>query len=117
MVPVCWLRAPPCPMLLAVGVWGLAEQETCRHLNFLLELTLASGVIGSIPSPGIPLTWDGEMGSGAVMMRPLWAQRWTAAIWTCGPRHVCSIRCPGLGSGISHELEYSAYGSWLLFSG
>ena len=45
---------------------GLAKRGACRHLSFLLELTLASWVRGRVPSPGIPrdVGWgDGEWGS------------------------------------------------------
>ena len=33
------------------------------------------GSEAEFPLQGYPVTWDGEMGSGAVMMRPLQAQR------------------------------------------
>lgn len=111
MVPVCWLHAPR-PMLLAVRVWGLAEGGTCRHLNFLLELTLASGVTGSVPSPGIPLTRDGEMGSGAVMMRPLRAQR--AGLAAPGMAVQSGAQDWAQGQAMSRSLQLVGHGCYFL---
>ena len=73
VVSVCWLHAPR-PVLLAVGVRGLAKRGACRHLSFLLELTFASWVRGRVPSPGIPrdVGWgDGERGLAAPGMEAL----------------------------------------------
>lgn len=56
-------RAPG-PVLLVVGVWGLAQWGTCRHLNFSLSEHLHQGSQAEFPLPGYPVKWCGKTGRG-----------------------------------------------------